>query len=307
MSHRCAFKVSIIGCGRVGMTAAYALLLKGIPTDLVLYARKKEEAVGEQLDLEHGLPFMEKANITGTNDLADVAGSNVILYTSGAAQEPGESRLDLTKKNVAILEKLMPELVKVAPEATYIMVANPVDILTYHAQQIAQLPTGRIFGSGTLLDTARFRFHLSEALHVNSRSIHTYILGEHGDTSFPTLHSASIGGQPLATFPGYTPAVAAQALEATRQAANRIIAGKGATYYAIGTALTHLVRAINRDSLSVVPASLPLQDYYGVSNVALSVPCILGRQGISQRLKIDLSPEEVAQLQHSASTLQQYL
>lgn len=301
------FKVGIIGCGKVGMTTAYALLLKGLPTELVLIDRKKEYIEGEDLDLEHGMTFMQKAKIVGTEDYADLKEADVVIVTAGAAQKPGETRLDLTAKNKAIIEDIIPKILTHAPEALIIMVSNPVDVLTYHANHIAQVRPGQIFGSGTLLDTSRFRFHLSEKLNVNPRSIHAYILGEHGDTSFPTLSSATVGGQPLLTMPGFSAEMAQEAYLNTRNAAYKIIEGKGATYYAIATVLSHIVATIHRDSRSVLPLSTPLHNYHGHSDVALSVPCVLSRQGIEQTLEIQLSPEEQAQLSHSVETIRQYL
>lgn len=305
MALRSTFKISIIGCGHVGATAAYALIMTGVPTDLVLLARDKAKAHGEKLDLEHALPFLPKVDIVATDDYEDIAGSDLVVVTAGAAQAPGETRLDLAKKNIAVMDDIIPKIVKNAPHAVVLIVTNPVDVLTLYAAKLAKLPYGRVFGSGTLLDTARFRFHLSEFLDVNPRSIHTYVLGEHGDSSFPVLHSASIGGQPLITYPGFSEDKAREAYAMTRDAAYQVIAGKGATYYAIGTVITHLAQAIQRDSRSVLPVSVPLEDYYGVSDVALSVPCIVGRRGVEQVLKIELSADEHASLMNSASALRE--
>lgn len=301
------FKVGIIGCGKVGMTTAYALLLKGLPTELVLVDRKKEYVEGEDLDLEHGMPFMQKAIITGTENYEDLRESDVVIFTAGAAQKPGESRLDLTAKNKAIVEEIIPRILQHAPDALIIMVTNPVDVLTFHANQVANVRPGQIFGSGTLLDTSRFRFHLSEMLNLHPRSIHAYILGEHGDSSFPTLHSASVGGQRLVTLPDFSMEMAESAFTQARDAAYKIIEGKGATYYAIATVLTHIVEAIHHDNRSVLPLSTPINDYHGHSGVALSVPCVVSRQGIERTLVIDLSDEEKGKLAHSVDTIRQYL
>jgi L-lactate dehydrogenase len=301
------FKVGIVGCGKVGMTAAYALLLRDIPTELVLIDRKSEYVAGEDLDLEHSMAFMEKASIIGTDDYSSLHEADVVIITAGAAQQPGESRLDLTSKNKAIMGEIIPKVITNAPEAIIIIVSNPVDILTHYANTIAGVRPGQIFGSGTLLDTSRFRFHLSEILNLNPRSIHTYILGEHGDTSFPTLHSANVGGQPLLSMPGFSKEQALEAYVKTREAAYKIIQGKGATYYAIATVLAHIVNSIKRDSRSVLPVSTMLHDYYGHNNVALSVPCVVGRNGIEQVLHIELSDEEQQQLAHSVATVSQYL
>lgn len=308
MSMTETFKVAIVGCGKVGMTTAYALLLAGIPTELVLHSRECDKAYGEKLDLEHGQPFLPTATITATNNYADLAGSDVVIVTAGAAQKPGQTRLDLAATNVAIINEMVPLIVRHAPEAIIILVSNPVDVLTYKAFLSAGLPFGRVFGSGTLLDTARFRFHLSEFLRVNPRSIHAYILGEHGDSSFPVIHGATIGGQPLTSFPDFSEDKARQAYQATRDAAARIIAGKGATYYGIATALSHLTRIIARDEHSVLPLSVPLTtEYYGEKDLALSVPCIVGRNGIERVLTIDLSEEEQQRWHESAGTIRSFL
>lgn len=300
-------KVSIVGLGNVGTTAAYALTLSGIANEIVLLARDKNKAYGEQLDLEHGLPFLETASILATDNYADLAGSDVVVVTAGAAQAPGETRLDLAKKNIAIIEDIIPKVVEHAPDSVILIVSNPVDILTYKANQIAGLPHGKIFGSGTTLDTARFRMHLSQFLHVNPRSIHAYILGEHGDSSFPVISSASIGGQILTSHPNFSLEQTMQSFDDAKQAAYKIIAAKGATYYAIGVVIKHIVKAILRDGKTVMPVSVPLTDYYGISEVSLSVPCIVGKNGVEQVLRVGLDEKEQAALKNSAQVLQSAL
>lgn len=302
-----SFKVSIVGCGKVGMTAAFSLMMRGEITELVLYGRHKDELIGEQLDLEHGSPFLPPTKITATDRYEDLAGSDVVVVTAGAAQKPGETRLDLAVKNIKIIEDIIPQVVSHAPNAVVLIVSNPVDILTYKAYQIADLPKGRILGSGTTLDTARFRFHLSEMFKVNPRSIHAYILGEHGDHSFPALTSASIGGQPLTTFPEYNHEKAMRAFQATKNAAYKIIESKGATFYAIGVVIAHIVSAILRDSKSVLPVSIPLHQYLDHSGVAMSVPCVVGRSGVEKILQVKLNWEEKQQFDTCATTLKQFL
>lgn len=301
----CSLKVSIVGCGRVGVTAAFTMLLDGTPTDIVLFDRHKEKALGEKLDLEHALPFLDYVNITGTDDYADLAGSRLIVYTAGAAQAPGETRLDLCAKNLAILKESLPKIVQAAPEAVILIVANPVDVLTYHASQLLGT-NNQIFGSGTMLDTARFRYHLSETLHVNAKSIHAYVLGEHGDTSFPVYHHATVGGIRLLDFPGMNESVINQAYDLTKKAAYNIIQAKGATYYAIGVVIKTMMEAIFSDAKTIFPLSVPLHDYYGHSDVALSVPCVLGGKGIASILHIALSEREQESLKKSVETLKQF-
>ncbi len=303
----CSFKVAVIGCGHVGVTAAYAMLLNGSPTELVLYARDRKKAEGEALDLEHGQAFLGSTNVIPTDNFDDVAGSQFIVVTAGVAQKPGQTRLDLVKENLEILEKTIPPLVAVAPDATILIVANPVDILTHHAVKIGGRKPGQIFGSGTLLDTARFRFHLGEVLGVHPRSVHAYILGEHGDSSFPTIAGATIGGQPLLSFPGCSKETVIEAYNQNKNAAYKIIEAKGATYYAIGVVIMKVMEAVFQDSRSVLPVSIPLNNYHGISDVCLSVPCIVGRQGVSHILDIQLSEEELHSLQKSAETVKQFI
>jgi len=300
-------KVSIIGCGNVGMTAAYAMVLEGIADELVLVSRHRQDAIGEELDLQHGMTFLTKTKIKATDNYQDIVNSTVVVITAGAAQNPGETRLDLTQKNTAIISEIIPQIVYHAPNAIILMVSNPVDILTYKAYQLANLPKGRIFGTGTTLDTARYRFHLSEFLHVNPKSIHAYILGEHGDSSFPVIAGANIGGQPLSTYPGFSTQRAEKAYLNTRNAAYKIIESKGATYYGIGAVILHIVRTILRDEKSILPVSVPLHQYFGHSGVALSVPCVIGKDGVEQILEIKLSWEEKQNLEKSVKALKKYL
>ncbi len=299
-------KVAIIGCGKVGMTAAFSVLHGGMVNELVLVGRNKADIIGEELDLEHAIAFLSHATITATDDYADIKGSDVVVVTAGAAQKPGETRLDLAQKNLAIIDTLIPQIVRHAPDAIILLVSNPVDVLTYRAYNLAGLPKGRIFGSGTTLDTARFRFHLSEFLKVNPKSIHTYILGEHGDSSFAALSSATVGGQSLMTMPNFSEEKALKAYQRARDAAYKIIESKGATYYGIGAVIAHMVRTILTDSKSILPVSVPLHNYYGHSGVSLSVPCVVGRNGVEESLEIKLSWEEKEKLERSVECVRKY-
>lgn len=300
-------KVAIIGCGRVGMTAAYSILQQGLVNELVLFNRTLETVIGEKLDLEHGMPYLSRAEITATNDYRDLANTDIIIYTAGCSQKPGETRLDLINNNQKILEQMLPQIIRYAPDAILMIVSNPVDVLTYKAFVQANWPKGRIFGTGTSLDTARFRFHLSEFLKINPHSIHGYILGEHGDSSFPVISSAIVGGQLLTTLPNFSEEKAMSAYEKTRNAAYKIIEHKGSTYYGIGTVVARLVKAILWDEGSIFPLSIPLHQYQGLNGVALSVPCVLGRGGVEESLDVKLNWEEKQKLEKSANTLKQYL
>lgn len=300
-------KVSIIGCGKVGMSAAYSILHQGLANELVLYGRDKSPLIGEQLDLEHALSFLPSATIKATDNYADLENSDIVIITAGAAQKPGETRLDLTQKNLAIIESIIPKVVKYAPNSIILIVSNPVDILTYRAYQIAGWPKGRIFGSGTTLDTARFRFHLSEFLKVSPRSIHAYILGEHGDSSFPVISSAMVGGQPITTLDSFSEEKAIKAFEKAREAAYKIIASKGSTYYGIGAVISHIVEKVLRDAKSVLPISIPLHQYYGHSGMSVSIPCVVGRKGVEKVLEAKLDWNEKQLLAKSVEALKSYL
>jgi len=300
-------KVTVIGAGRVGITAAFTMYLKNTAQEIMLYGRDKDKLIGEQLDFMHSLSFLGTTHITVGSEPEELAGTDIIVFTAGAAQEPGETRLDLVKKNTTILESIVPDIVKHAPDSIILMVTNPVDVLTYKTVLLSKLPRTRVFGSGTTLDTARFRFHISESLHVNPKSVHAYILGEHGDSSFPTLSSANVGGQLLATMKDFSHDKALEAYTKARDAAYKIIAAKGATYYAIGVVINQLVHAILTDAKRVYPLSITLDGEYGHTEVSLSVPCVLGRNGIERIIELPLSEEEQLKMQLSVETLKKYL
>jgi L-lactate dehydrogenase len=298
-------KVVIVGAGKVGMTAAYALLLAGFCHEIVLFGRDKSKLVGEKLDLEHAMALTNKTKISISDDYRDTADTDVFVFCAGAPQAPGETRLQLAAKNLAIVEQMIPGLMAAAPDAILLMVANPVDLMTFKAQELLHLRPGQIFGSGTLLDTARFRFHLSEFLNVNSRSIHAYVLGEHGDHSFPVISSATIGGTPLIKFPGFSREKADEAYTKARDAAYAIIESKGATYYGIGASITKIVRTILTNGQTVLPLSTLVTDYYGQGEMAISTPCILGREGVQQVLLPTLDEGEQNMLRSGMTALKE--
>ncbi|KKU43534.1 MAG: L-lactate dehydrogenase [Microgenomates group bacterium GW2011_GWA1_46_7] len=279
------FKVAIVGLGRVGMTTAYALLLKGLCTELVLFSRELAKAEGEKDDLTHGAPFYPHATVTATDKFEDLNGTDLVIFTAGCAQQPGQTRLDLTKQNCEIVAKLIPKIVREAPQTLILMVANPLDLMTLRATELAHLAPGRVFGSGTLLDTARFRLHLSKAISLNPQSIH----------------------KPLLSFPEMSPDHIAWSLAETRKDAGKIISSKGATYYGIATAVSHIVETIMRNSRKVLPLSTVLTGQYGLTNIALSLPCILGRSGVERVVDLPLSLEETASLHASAQILKTHL
>lgn len=298
-------KVSIIGGGHVGMSAAFAMLLKNTARELVLFDRDTDKMKGEQLEFQHSLNFLGTTKIIAAESYRDLKDSDVIVFTAGRAQLPGESRLNLVKSNLEIIKTILPDVVKSSPNSVIIMVTNPVDILTYQANQLLKLPLGRIFGSGTSLDSARFRFHLSEFLEINPKNIHAYVLGEHGDSSFPTISNIDIGGQPLATMKGFSSEKIQEAFLKTKTAAGTIIAAKGSTYYAIGVVINQLVSAVLRDTKRVFPVSIPLNGQYGHHDVSISVPCVIGKNGVEKILEIPLSDEEKKLMDSSVKILKE--
>lgn len=305
---RCQFKVSVVGCGNVGAAAAYAMLIDGTPTELVLYNRTIEQAEGLMLDFEHALSLYDDyTRIVATDDYADCVDSNLIVVTAGARQAEGETRLDLVEKNKKIFADMIPKLAKVAPNAVLLIVSNPVDILTYEAFQLSGFPKNRVFGSGTMLDTARLQFHIGERMCISPKSVEAYVLGEHGDTSFPVFSSANVAGKPLCDFEGFCEKDAQACYEDTRQAAYRIIHDLGYTCYSIGMVICEIMKNIFQNSRVVVPLSTILDDYYGHSDVALSVPCVLGADGIEEVVKVPLSKKEQGQFEKSVKTLKEFL
>lgn len=301
------FKVSIIGCGNVGATMAYALLLDGLITDLNLIDLSKDKANGIVLDLEHSLPFTSYVKLTGGDDYALCADSDIVIVTAGKRQAEGESRLDLVKANKVIFQDMIPKICAAAPNSILMIVSNPVDILTLEAQKLSGFPASRVFGTGTTLDTSRLRFHISEKINIHPNSIEAYVLGEHGDTSFPVYSSANVSGKPLSEFAGFTQEVADTCYDDTKNAAFRIIHDLGYTCYSIATVARELVRNIFNDSHRVFPLSVKLENYYGISDVALSVPVVLGRSGIVETLQVPLDMKEQDLLKKSAEALKVYL
>ncbi len=300
-------KVSVVGCGRVGITAAYTMYLKNTINEIVLYDRNKEKIAAERLDFLHSLSFLGTTKVNVAQDISDLKGSDIIVYSEGAAQAPGETRLDLVKKNTEILESVLPDLLKNSPNSTIIIVANPVDILTYKAYKLAKLKRGKIFGSGTTLDTARFRYYLSETLKVSPINIHGYILGEHGDSSFPTVSTANVGGELIEALKGYSKDMVMEAYKKARDAAYEIIAGKGATYYSIAVVIDQLVQTCLNDSKRIFPVSVPLEEEYGFKEVSLSVPCVLGKDGVEKIIELGLSVEEKEMMKKSVETLKKFI
>jgi len=300
-------RIAIVGAGAVGSTFAFSLLLSGLAAEIVLVDANARRAEGEAMDLLHAVPFATTTRIWA-GSLEECRGAAITVITAGAAQKPGESRLDLVRKNTAILRQIVPEVARVNPDGIILVATNPVDILAYFAFRISGLPSARVLGSGTILDTARFRALLAEAYGVDPRSVHAYVAGEHGDSEVPVWSLANIAGMPLADFAvangmGHDPGRLQGIFEATRDAAYQIIERKGATYYAIAAGLTRIVEAILRDQSTVLSVSSLICDYYGIDDVYLSVPAVVGRGGVERTLRLALSAEEASGLRRSGETL----
>ena len=295
-------KIGIVGAGSVGATIAYACMVRGIGRHISIYdiARPKVEA--EVLDLNHGLMFTPEMTLDGSDDLQVLAGSHVIVVTAGAKQKPGQTRLDLASTNTNICLKLIPNLLRVAPDAIVLMVTNPVDVLTYIVQKISGLDSRRVFGSGTVLDSSRFRFLLAQRCRVAVANVHAYIAGEHGDSEIPLWSSASIGNVPLLHW-GINDQERKSIFEQVRRAADRVIAGKGATNYAVGLAVTAVLQAVLGDEGRVLPVSSLITDYCGLRNVCLSMPAIVNRNGVDSILPVPLNNEEQHGLAASAEAI----
>lgn len=301
-------KVSIIGAGAVGTSTAYALLIKRIAGEIALYDVNQAKVEAEVLDLAHGSQFTNPSRVYGGNDIEVVRNSDVIVITAGAKQAPGQTRLDLAATNVAILKDLMPKLVTLAPDAIFLLVTNPCDVLAYAAARFSGLPANRVFSSGTVLDSSRLRWVLAERIGVSTESVHAMIVGEHGDTEFPLWSEAKIGPVSLKDWRinARAPLSLGELDEIANQvknAAYKVIEGKGATNYAIGLSAARIVEAILRDESVIMPVSSVLSDYLGVKDVALSVPTIVNRRGASQVIPMEMTSAELAKFHASAAAL----
>jgi L-lactate dehydrogenase len=302
-------KGAIIGAGQVGMACAYSMLIQNTFDELVLVDVDRTKLEGEVMDLVHGLSFVEPA-IVKAGTLADCQGADIVIITAGARQKTGETRLQLLERNVAIFKPLISELVQYCPDAIYLVVSNPVDIMTYVTWKLSGLPCNNIIGSGTVLDTARFRYLLAQDLQLDPRSIHAYIIGEHGDSEVPVWSSLNIAGTSLLdsdpqfgtfTDPGHW----YHTFEQVKNAAYEIIQRKGATSYAIGLAVTQIVQAIVHDQNRVLTVSCLSSGMYGIEGIYLSLPAVVNRHGVNRIVRLSLRSEEDQQLEHSAQLLRQ--
>lgn len=304
-------KAAMIGCGLVGSAAAFSLMQSGLFTEIVLIDADRDRAEGEAMDIGHGVPLARPMKIYA-GDYADITDASIIIITAGANQKPDETRLDLVHKNVKIFEDIMGKIVAHNCQGILLIVANPVDILTYTAVQLSGFPSNRVIGSGTVLDTARLKAELGEHLGVDSRSIHAFIIGEHGDSEIAAWSSANVSGIPIHNFcemRGHTnhDEEMERIAKTVKNSAYEIIDKKQATNYGIAMAIRRICEAIVRDEKSILPVSGLMQGEYGIEGVALSMPAIVGKDGIETKVPVSLNDEEIQALKESAKTLKEIL
>lgn len=300
-------KVAIIGCGFVGSSSAFALMQSGIFSEMVLIDVDRNRAEGEALDISHGVPFASPMKIYA-GDYSDLGDAAMVVVTAGAAQKPGETRLDLVNKNVAIFKSIIPQIRESGFSGVLLIVSNPVDVLTYAAVQMSGLPEAKVIGSGTVLDTARLRYMLGEHVDVDPRDVHAYVMGEHGDSELVAWSSATVAGVPLSEFcelHGHYQHREAEAriAEDVKNSAYTIIEKKHATYYGVAMAVRRICTAVMRDEDCVLPVSSLMVGEYGLSDLCISMPTIVGRNGVVARVPVSINDDEGKELQKSAAAL----
>lgn len=304
-------KAVIIGAGQVGVACAYSMVIQNTVDELVITDLNRTKLEGEVMDLEQGLSFLQPTTIKA-GELADCRDADVVIITAGARQRTGETRLELLQRNVEVFRTLIPEIVHYCRDAILLVVTNPVDIMTYVSLKLSGLPPSRVLGSGTVLDTARFRYLLAQKFNLDPRSLHAYIIGEHGDSEVAVWSKIFVGAANLQDIdPAWSPAGTPEHLlpifEQVKRAAYEIIERKGATSSAIGLGVTQIVQAILRNQNRVMTLSGLVCDRYGLDDVCLSLPVVINRQGISRAINLVLTPNEEAQLQHSGQVLRRLL
>ena len=300
-------KAVMIGCGYVGSAAVFSLMQSGLFSEIAMIDADMEKAEGEAMDISHGIPFAKHMKVYA-GDYRDVKDAGIVIITAGANQKPNETRLDLVNKNVAIFKQIIPQIMENEFDGIMLVVANPVDILTHVAQKLSGLPENRVIGSGTVLDTARLKYNLGEHLGVDSRSVHAFIIGEHGDSEIAAWSSANVSGISLSDvceMRGHyqhdenTKEIA----EKVKNSAYDIIQRKKATYFGVAMAVKRICEVIVRDEKSILPVSTVMHGEHGIEDVVLSMPCIVGREGIETKVPISLNDEEVEKLRQSATLL----
>ena len=300
-------KAVMVGCGFVGSASAFALMQSGLFTELVLIDANRTKAEGEALDISHGLPFAKPMKIWA-GDYDDVSDAGIIIITAGSGQKPGETRLDLVKRNVEIFKSIIPEISKRNRDAIMLIVANPVDVLTFAAAKLSGYPENRVIGTGTVLDTARLKYLLGQHLAVDPRAVHAFIVGEHGDSEIVAWSCANVSGVPLSDFcemRGHFDHTGAmnRIAEDVKNSAYEIIEKKSATYYGIAMSVKRVCEAIVRNEESILPVSSVRHGEYGIEGVALSLPAVVGKDGIETTVPLNLSYRETEELKKSADTL----
>ncbi len=300
-------KIAIIGAGAVGSASAYAFMISGLVSELVLFDINRKKAEGEAMDLAHGASFVSPIRIYA-GDYADCHDADIIVFAAGANQKPGETRLDLIEKNLKILRETLPKIINQRNNSILLMVSNPVDILTYAALKTTGLPPSRVIGSGTVLDSSRFRYIISQHCHVEARNVHGYVIGEHGDSEVPLWSLANIAGIKVEEFCcqyGLPCLDKEKVSEQVRKAAYEIIQRKGATYYAIGLVVRRICESIIRDENSILTISGLVNGEYGLSNVCLSLPSLVNRNGREKTIVVPLAEDELFALKKSAGILKE--
>lgn len=307
-------KISIIGTGSVGSTIAYTLTVMGIASEIVMIDINNEKALGEALDIRQGTPFCGACSVYA-GDYRDAVDSDIVVLTSGIARKPGQTRLELAQTNINITKSIIPEITKYAPNAIYVVVSNPVDILTYTFQKYSDLPESHIIGSGTILDTARLRARLSEYYNINQGNVHAYVFGEHGDSSFIPWSVANISNVPIEECHNLysTPGISSPALnydeveQYVRKSGGLVIARKGATFYAVSVSVCHICKCILSGIDTTMTVSTMMHGEYGIDDVCLSTLNMIGRDGVRGKVNVPLTDEEIIKLRHSADTLKDVL
>lgn len=307
-------KISIVGTGSVGATIAYTLTVMGIASEIVMIDINNEKALGEALDIRQGTPFCGACSIYA-GDYRDAVNSDIVILTSGIARKPGQTRLELAQTNVNITKSIIPEITKYAPNAVYVIVSNPVDILTYTFNKFSDIPENHIIGSGTILDTARLRARLSEYYNINQSNVHAYVFGEHGDSSFIPWSVANISNIPIAQCqqlimePGIrSPELNFEEVEQyVRKSGGRVIARKGATFYAVSVSVCHICKCLLAGIDTTMTVSTMMHGEYGINDVCLSTLSMIGHNGIRGKVNIMLNDDEIKKLQHSANTLKEVI
>ena len=309
-------KISIIGCGNVGVRYAYGLLMKGIGREIVIVDTNRKKLEGEVADLSHGMPYTTNPIQITAGDYSDIRNSELVVITAGKKQEKGQTRTELAQNNVDLFKKIIPEIMLYSPNSVFLVVTNPLDVMTYAAYKISGKPSSEVIGSGTVLDTARFRYLLASRCSVDARNIHAYILGEHGDTEFPVWSRAMVGGM---FFNEYCKAFCTRGdscnitvkrsriVEEVKNSAYNIIENKGETSYGIGLSLVRITRAIINNENAILPVSVHMEDFYGISDCYLSLPSVINRKGIREVLRLQLDEKEKSCLEYSSAAIKRVI